>query len=91
MYCFFDEKIGALVEQVEFDLDKREELFKVYRKRFLGEFQMGGKTRIGKGATACRVDEKVLFSVLNTNPSREQEVVMPGECKTRTDKSVHCV
>ena len=30
----------------------------------------------GKGATACRVDEKVLFSVLNTNPLREQEVVM---------------
>ena len=76
LYCFFDEKDWHEVEQAEFDLDKREELFKVYRKRFLGEFQMGGKTRIGKGATACRVDEKVLFSVLNTNPLREQEVVM---------------
>ena len=76
LYCFFDENDWDQVEQAEYDMDKREELLAIYREQFLGEFQMGGATRIGKGAGACRVDEKVLFSVLNTNPLREAEVAV---------------
>ena len=59
LYCFFDENDWDQVEQAEYDMDKREELLAIYREQFLGEFQMGGATRIGKGAGACRVDEKV--------------------------------
>ena len=76
LYCFFNENDWDQVEQAEYDMDKREELLAIYRKQFLGEHQMGGATRIGKGAGACRVDEKVLFSVLNTNPLREAEVAV---------------
>ena len=76
LYCFFDEKDWPEIELAEFNEEKRDKLYDIYRKAFLGEFQMGGSTRIGLGAGACRVDEKVLFSVLNTNPLREQEVVM---------------
>lgn len=76
LYCFFDENDWDQVELAEYDMDKREELLAIYREQFLGEFQMGGATRIGKGAGACRVDEKVLFSVLNTNPLREAEVAV---------------
>ena len=76
LYCFFNESEWDQVEQAEYDLDKREKLLAIYREQFLGEHQIGGRTRIGKGAGACRVDEKALFSVLNTNPLCDEEVGM---------------